>query len=156
MLHGERPTLSGKHYRAVTGMNEPRVRDDMPIMLGGSGEKKTFRLAAKYADHLNIICDPALILAKLEALAARCAENDRDLASLETSFLAFVLMDEDGDAARALQRALMLKSGVDLDTLDATTRAAVTAASSSAPPRRSLPTSRRASSTRESPASCST
>ena len=127
MLHGERPTLSGKHYRAVTAMNEPRVRDDMPIMLGGSGEKKTFRLAAKYADHLNIICDPALIPAKLEALAARCAENGRDLATLETSFLAFVLMDEDGDAARALQRTLMLKSGVDIDTLDATTRAAITA-----------------------------
>jgi len=74
-----------------------------------------------------VLADPALIPAKLEALAARCAENDRDLATLETSFLAFVLMDEDGDAARELQRALMLKSGVDLDTLDATTRAAVTA-----------------------------
>ena len=36
-------------------MAEPRFRDHIPLMIGGSGEKKTIPLAAKHFDHLNII-----------------------------------------------------------------------------------------------------
>lgn len=39
MLHGERPTFSGKWYRTESAINEPRYRDHIPIMLGGSGEE---------------------------------------------------------------------------------------------------------------------
>ena len=74
MLHGERPSLDGTWYRAENAINEPRLRDDLPIMLGGGGEKKTFGLAARFADHLNIICDPADLPRKLDALEQRCAE----------------------------------------------------------------------------------
>ena len=59
-------------------------------MIGGGGEKKTFGLAARYADHLNIICDPADLPRKLDALDQRCAEAGRDRATLETSSLVFV------------------------------------------------------------------
>ena len=68
MLRGQRPSLEGKWYRAETAMNEPRFRDDLPIMLGGGGEKKTFGLAARYAQHLNIICNPDELPRKLAAL----------------------------------------------------------------------------------------
>ena len=36
-------------------MANPRFRDHIPLMIGGSGEKKTIPLAAKHFDHLNII-----------------------------------------------------------------------------------------------------
>lgn len=49
MTHGERPRFSGKWYHAEDAINEPRYRDHIPVMLGGSDEKKTFRLAARYA-----------------------------------------------------------------------------------------------------------
>jgi len=62
-------------------------------MLGGSGEKKTFRLAARYADHLNIIADIDDLPAKLDVLRQRCAEIDRDPATLETSCLLTVVLD---------------------------------------------------------------
>jgi F420-dependent oxidoreductase-like protein len=93
MLHGERPTFTGKWYRTESAVNEPRYRDHIPIMLGGSGEKKTFRLAARYADHLNIIADIDLLPGKLEVLEQRCAEIDRDPATLETSALLTVVLE---------------------------------------------------------------
>ena len=126
MLRGERPTFSGTHYRTESATNEPRVRDDLPILIGGSGEKKTFRLAARHAQHLNLICDPADIPRKLEALAARCEEEGRDRSTLETSYLGSVILDESGDTARRLQKEFLAARGVDLDALDDDARRAAT------------------------------
>ncbi|WP_024800060.1 LLM class F420-dependent oxidoreductase [Nocardia sp. BMG51109] len=100
MLHGERPSFDGKWYHTREAINEPRIRDDLPIMLGGSGEKKTFGLAARYADHLNIICGASELPRKIEALHRRCEEVGRDPNTLETSYLALVLTDDDGNRAR--------------------------------------------------------
>ena len=126
MLRGERSTHDGSWYQTRDAFNEPRVRDHLPIMLGGGGEKKTFGLAARYADHLNIICNASDLPRKLESLAARCEEAGRDRDSIATSYLAFVIVDEDHDAARSMQRDVVLRSGVDLDTLSAEDRAAAT------------------------------
>jgi len=93
MTHGERPSFSGKWYRTENAINEPRYRDHIPVMLGGSGEKKTFRMAAQYADHLNIIAPMDELPGKLRALADRCAEANRDPATLETSCLLTVVLD---------------------------------------------------------------
>ncbi|MEU8897214.1 TIGR03560 family F420-dependent LLM class oxidoreductase [Nocardia sp. NPDC048505] len=94
MLRGARPSFEGKWYRVENAINEPRMRDDLPIMLGGAGEKKTFALAARYADHLSIGCDAVELPGKLEALQRRCDEAGRDRATLDVSYLAFVAMDE--------------------------------------------------------------
>lgn len=123
MLRGERPTFEGKWYRVENAMNEPRVRDDLPILLGGSGEKKTFGLAARFADHLNIICNASELPRKIEALRARCAEVGRDPQTLETSYLCFVMMDEDGDLVRKQQRDYLSRMGVDLSSLSDAERA---------------------------------
>jgi F420-dependent oxidoreductase-like protein len=93
MLKGERPTFSGQWYHTDSALNNPRFRDHIPIMLGGSGEKKTFSIAARYADHLNIIAPMSQLPGKVEALARRCEEHDRDPATLETSALLTVLLD---------------------------------------------------------------
>jgi F420-dependent oxidoreductase-like protein len=127
MLRGERPTFDGKWYHTESAINEPRMRDDLPVLLGGSGEKKTFALAARFAQHLNIICDPAELPRKLDALDQRCAEAGRDRSSLETSFLAFVMIDESGETAREQQKDYMRGLGVDLDALSADERATATA-----------------------------
>jgi len=126
MLRGERPTFSGEWYRAEQAMNEPRLRDDLPLLIGGAGEKKTFHYAARHADHLNIICNASDVPRKLDALAQRCEEEGRDRSTLETSFLGFVIVDEDGDAARRMGKELLASRGVDLDTADEETRRAAT------------------------------
>jgi F420-dependent oxidoreductase-like protein len=93
MTHGERPSFSGKWYQTKDAINEPRYRDHIPVMLGGSGEKKTFRMAAQYADHLNIIAGMTELPGKVRALHDRCADADRDPATLETSTLLTVVLD---------------------------------------------------------------
>ncbi len=119
MLRGERPTVDGRWYQAKDAINNPRVRDDLPVMIGGSGERKTFRLAALYADELNIICASDELGRKLEALDARCAENGRDRSTIATSYLAFVVMADTTDAAeRMLAEHLRRTQGVDWDALD--------------------------------------
>ncbi|WP_405487977.1 LLM class F420-dependent oxidoreductase [Nocardia sp. NBC_00511] len=124
MLRGQHSTFDGKWYHTKDAMNEPRVRDDLPIMLGGGGEKKTFGMAARYADHLNIICNATELPRKLDALHARCDEAGRDPKTLETSFLAFVIIDEDGDRARKVQSDMFASMGLgDLSKLSAEERA---------------------------------
>ena len=118
MLRGERPTVDGRWYRAESALNEPRLRDDLPVLLGGGGERKTFGLAARYAQHLNIICDPADLPRKLEALDQRCAEVGRDRSTIETSFLVTGVIAADGDQARKAQREHLRRAGVDLDAVD--------------------------------------
>ncbi len=118
MLRGERPTFSGDWYRAEQAINEPRLRDDLPLLIGGGGEKKTFRYAARHADHLNLICNASDLPRKLDALAQRCEEEGRDRSTLETSFLGFVIVDEDGDAARRMHKQVLAAAGIDLDALD--------------------------------------
>ena len=94
MLRGERPTFSGKYYRTQEAMANPRFRDHIPLMIGGSGEKKTIPLAAKYFDHLNIIAGFDELPRKVQVLNQRCEEIGRDPATLETSMLVIALVDE--------------------------------------------------------------
>ena len=94
MLRGERPTFSGKYYRAQEAMANPRFRDHIPLMIGGSGEKKTIPLAAKHFDHLNIITGFDELARKVQVVKDRCEEIGRDPATLETSMLVIALIDE--------------------------------------------------------------
>lgn len=100
MLKGEPATLDGKWYTARGAMNNPRVRPAVPIMLGGSGEQKTFRLAARFADHMNVICDVAELPHKVAVLRQRCEEIGRDPATLATSYLIMGLVGETEQEAK--------------------------------------------------------
>jgi F420-dependent oxidoreductase-like protein len=93
MIKGERVSFDGRYYRTLEAFAEPRLRDHIPLMIGGSGEKKTFGLAARFFDHLNIIASFDELPGKIEALARRCDEVDRDPATLETSMLLTAVPD---------------------------------------------------------------
>jgi F420-dependent oxidoreductase-like protein len=98
MLKGERPTFSGTWYQTKEAMANPRLRDHIPLMIGGSGEKKTFRLAAEHFDHLNVIAGFDELPRKLDALKQRCDDVGRDPATLETSMLVTALVDDNASA----------------------------------------------------------
>lgn len=87
MIAGEHVTFTGDHYRAQGAFAVPRMRDHIPTLIGGTGEKKTFGLAARHFDHLNVIASFAELPGKVDALKRRCEEVDRDPATLETSLL---------------------------------------------------------------------
>ena len=94
MLKGERPTVDGKYYKTKEAMAEPRFRDHIPLMIGGSGEKKTIPLAARHFDHLNIIAGFDELPHKVAVVKERCEEIGRDPATLETSSLVIAIIDE--------------------------------------------------------------
>ena len=94
MLEGERPTFSGKYYKTQEAMAEPRFRDHIPLMIGGSGEKKTIPLAAKHFDHLNIIAGFDELPRKIQVVKENCEKIDRDPATLETSMLVVAIIGE--------------------------------------------------------------
>ena len=94
MIKGERPTFSGKYYRTDQAMAEPRFRDHIPLMIGGNGEKKTFPLAARHFDHLNITVGFDELAGKVAVKNRLCEEIGRDPATLETSMLVTALVDK--------------------------------------------------------------
>lgn len=93
MLKGDASTFSGTYYQTKDAIAVPRFRDHIPLMIGGSGEKKTFGLAARHFDHLNVIAAIPELPGKVEALNRRCDEVGRDAATLETSVLLTVVPD---------------------------------------------------------------
>jgi F420-dependent oxidoreductase-like protein len=95
MIKGERPTFSGDWYTTESAMANPRYRDHIPIMIGGGGEKKTFAIAARCADLLNIIAGLDELPGKMDALAARCDEVGRDRSTLKTTAYLTLIINED-------------------------------------------------------------
>ena len=94
MIKGERPTVSGDWYHTNEALANPRFRDHIPLMIGGSGEKKTIPLAARHFDHLNVIAGFDELPRKVQVVRRRCEEIGRDPSTLETSTLITVLIDE--------------------------------------------------------------
>jgi F420-dependent oxidoreductase-like protein len=94
MIKGERATFSGEWYRTNEAIANPRLRDHIPLMIGGSGEKKTIPLAARHFDHLNVIAGFDQLPRKVDVVRRQCDEIGRDPATLETSTLITVLLDE--------------------------------------------------------------
>ena len=88
MLRGERPSLDGKHYKAVEAVNSPAPLSKIPIMIGGSGEKKTLRMVAQYADESNLSSGEIdEIPRKLDALEAHCQRLGRDRSEIKVTKL---------------------------------------------------------------------
>jgi F420-dependent oxidoreductase-like protein len=81
-------TYEGDHASVRNAINIPKPLQQpwVPIMVGGNGPNVTWRLAAKYADELNLDgMTPAEIAGALPTIRSRCEEIDRDPASLRIS-----------------------------------------------------------------------
>jgi F420-dependent oxidoreductase-like protein len=94
LLIDERTTFHGKHYTVIDAPLEPKPTA-MPLLVGGAGEQRTMRIAAKYADEWNYWGAPDYIKAKNAVLDSRCEEIHRDPASLARSAVALVFMSDD-------------------------------------------------------------
>ncbi len=106
----------GRHYQLAETICSPRpVRQPRPrILVGGSGERKTLRLVARYADACNLFApDPDVVAQKLEVLARHCEAESRDPATIRRTILAFSdpVADVDGFLAEMERYAAL---GVEL------------------------------------------
>ncbi|MEO9330157.1 TIGR03560 family F420-dependent LLM class oxidoreductase [Gordonia aurantiaca] len=101
MLAGERPTLDSRRYHVSEALNVPAPLSTIPIMIGGGGEKKTLRMVAQYADESNLLCAPADIPRKLDALAEHCDRLGRDRSEITVTVQTYVCMAPTHDEAVA-------------------------------------------------------
>jgi alkanesulfonate monooxygenase len=88
----------GNHYRLGRTLNvpQPLQRPHPPILIGGSGEKKTLRLVAKYAQACNLFASPD-VEHKLDVLRGHCAEVGRDYAEIEKTVMMPLDPGQDGE-----------------------------------------------------------
>lgn len=129
MFRDERPTFEGKHYRVKDAVNHPAPIQDggPPIMIGGSGEKKTLRLVAEHAEMVNFNVGIDEVPRKMEVLANHCADVGRDPDTINKTALGFLVLGRTMEEAETKRNAFLAARGLDWDTLDDATRAMVTA-----------------------------
>jgi F420-dependent oxidoreductase-like protein len=79
MWSGDQAPYHGKHYQLERPLNSPQAlsQPHPPIMIGGSGERKTLRFVARYAQACNLFPGPDLAR-KLDVLRAHCEAEGRD------------------------------------------------------------------------------
>jgi F420-dependent oxidoreductase-like protein len=76
-------TFKGRHFEVDGALNNPRpLRGDIPIVIGGSGERKTLRLVAQHADGCNLFGDLDRVRHLLSVLESHCDEVGRDPAEI--------------------------------------------------------------------------
>jgi len=108
MFTEERPSFEGRFYRIREALNEPRPIQPggPPILVGGGGEQRTLRIAARHADLTHwfaIGIEP--LRRKTEILEHYCAEIGRDPASIERTMGAPVIVAaNDAEAQAFLER----------------------------------------------------
>jgi len=127
MFRGERPTIEGRHYQVREAINSPApVRPGgPPIMIGGSGEKKTLRLMAEHAEMANFTAGFDELPHKLEVLAAHCERAGRDMATINKTPLASLFLGRTHEEGVAKLDARLAPMGMAWATLDETTRASL-------------------------------
>jgi len=114
MFRGERPTLEGKHYRVKDAINSPApiTPGGPPIMIGGSGEKKTLRFMAKYAEMANFTSGYDEVPHKLEVLAQHCDDVGRDINTINKTPLGSLILGHTMEEAEGKRSALLQDRGM--------------------------------------------
>jgi alkanesulfonate monooxygenase SsuD/methylene tetrahydromethanopterin reductase-like flavin-dependent oxidoreductase (luciferase family) len=118
LFAGETITHAGPHYQIDNlRLYPPPVRGKLPIMIGGSGEKKTLRTVAKYADmwDLGETPDPAIGRRKLDVLAEHCVVVGRDIGEIELVVSPTVYIRDDAREARRVRDAALVHNGATPD-----------------------------------------
>lgn len=80
LLHDEVTTFDGRWFSVAEARNEPRpVQAKLPIWIGGGGEKRTLKIASRYADGWNVpFVAPETFAHKCQVLDSHCADAGRD------------------------------------------------------------------------------
>ena len=95
--------FDGEHYQLTEAPMEPKPVGPMPLLIGGGGEQRTLRIAARYADEWNVWSDPATFAHKSDVLDERCAEIDRDPATIRRSTQALLFVSDDAAKVQGIR-----------------------------------------------------
>ncbi len=100
-------TFAGKHYQADGAIVQPKPLQPsgIPLWIAGGGERKTLRIAAKYAQYTNYTPEPEAFKRKSEILAEHCRDVGTDFdAIVRSANFTAVIGDSDADVKERLRR----------------------------------------------------
>jgi F420-dependent oxidoreductase-like protein len=130
LFHDEPASFSGRHFSLDGAVMRPKPaqRPHPPLLVGGSGEKRTLRIVAKYADEWNAVAPtPETYRAKTAVLEEHCRAVGRDPATIARSVMSAFIVGADESARRertqALQRVLPALGRMDPEAVQETVRA---------------------------------
>jgi F420-dependent oxidoreductase-like protein len=96
LLGERRTTFDGRYFHLRDAPNQPGpARGPLPLLVGGGGERRTMRIAARYADRWNCWATPDLLGHKVSVLRQHCAEAGRDPADIQVSTQAVLYLSTD-------------------------------------------------------------
>jgi alkanesulfonate monooxygenase SsuD/methylene tetrahydromethanopterin reductase-like flavin-dependent oxidoreductase (luciferase family) len=105
---GEVTSPEGGRYRFDHARHSPApIQPHLPIMIGGSGERKTLRTVAKHADMWNAMGSLEKMTHKVEVLRRHCTEVGRDPAEIEYTLGVKLTIRDSADEADRVWKAAM-------------------------------------------------
>ena len=114
LLDGERFSHDGSFYTFDDALLAPRpVQSHLPILVGGSGPRKTLRTVALRADGWNTSGTVEEVRAKLDLLAEHCSDVGRDMARIEKTVSFPITLRDDRSAAADAYEALLATNGIE-------------------------------------------
>ena len=120
LLAGERFSHEGTYYRLDDALCEPRpIQPRLPILIGGSGPKKTLRTTARYADAWNTAGTAEEVRGRVDILRGHCADVGREFGEIELTMSFPIVIRDTAAAAEAAYAELLAANGT--DTLDVPT-----------------------------------
>jgi F420-dependent oxidoreductase-like protein len=118
MFTQERATYEGTHCSVRDAYNNPKpIRGDIPIMIGGSGEKKTLRMVAQYADASNFFGDAERIRHLVGVLEGHCERLGRDIGEITKTRLGTLIIKQTQEEADSVFEHISQSSGMPADRL---------------------------------------
>lgn len=96
LLRNGRTTFDGQYYRIQDAPNQPSPEQpELPILIGGGGEKRMLRIVARLADEWNTWTTPDVLRHKVSILDRHCAAVGRDRAQIRISTQALTFLSTD-------------------------------------------------------------
>jgi alkanesulfonate monooxygenase SsuD/methylene tetrahydromethanopterin reductase-like flavin-dependent oxidoreductase (luciferase family)/predicted kinase len=100
------PAFHGRQFTAEALLGYPRpLQDRLPILVGGSGEKRTLKLVARYGDACNLFGAPDVVAHKVSVLHEHCRQFGRSPDDIAVTHLATALVGSNAkDLAEQIER----------------------------------------------------
>jgi alkanesulfonate monooxygenase SsuD/methylene tetrahydromethanopterin reductase-like flavin-dependent oxidoreductase (luciferase family) len=96
LLNQPRTTFSGTYFQVQDAPAQPAPRQaPMPLLIGGSGERRMMRVAARHADQWNAWTTPELLAHKVSVLREHCEQAGRDPSEIHVSTQALLYLSTD-------------------------------------------------------------
>lgn len=96
LLREPRTTFAGEYFEVTDAPNQPApAQERLPLLIGGGGEKRTMRIAARYADEWNAWTTPEVLAHKVGVLRGHAEDLGRDPSEIAVSTQALLFLSTD-------------------------------------------------------------